>query len=93
MVRAAKYKKGDRVKCLATRFDIEENKGSQGRLWSELYKAKEKTKWYRGVIQSLMGGRKFAGNYKVKYDGDSRGYTSNESHLEPYETDDNDLPH
>ena len=83
MVRAAKYKKGGRVKCLATRFGIEENKGSQGRLWSKLHKAKGETKWYRGVIQLLIGGRKLAGNYKAKYDGGSRGYTSNESHLEP----------
>ena len=79
----ARCKKVDRVKCLATRFDTEENKDSQGRLWSTVYISKEKTKWCRGTVQSLLGGRRFAGNYRVKYDGDNRAYTSHESHLEP----------
>ena len=78
MAPKGKYKKGDRVKCLATRFDTDDNKDAQGRKWSEVYMAKEKTKWCRGTIQSLVGGRRFAGNYKVKYDGDSAALTSNE---------------
>ena len=77
MAPKGKYKKGDRVKCLATRFDTDDNKDAQGRKWSEVYMAKEKTKWCRGTIQSLVGGRRFAGNYKVKYDGDSAALTSN----------------
>ena len=62
MAPKGKYKKGDRVKCLATRFDTDKNKDAQGRKWSEVYMAKEKTKWYRGTIQALVGGRRFAGN-------------------------------
>ena len=67
------------MKCLATRFDTAENKDAQGRKWSEVHVAKEKTKWCRGTIQSLVGGRRFAGNYKVKHDGDSAALTSNEA--------------
>ena len=78
MAPKGKHKKGDRVKCLATRFDTDENRDAQGRKWSEVCVAKEKTKWCRGTIQSLVGGRSFAGNYKVKYDGDRFALTSNE---------------
>ena len=38
-----KYKKGDRVKCMAFRFDTAANKDAQGRKWSEVYTAQEKT--------------------------------------------------
>ena len=78
----AKYKFGDRVKCLATRFDTPGNEDSQGRKWSDIHMQQEKTKWVYGTVMRLLGGRRWAGNYKIKYDGDSRQETSHESHLE-----------
>ena len=56
---------------------------------------RENTKWVYGTVTKLMGGRRFNGNYKVKYDGDDTLCTSNESRLfkaSPIgeETDDSD---
>ena len=68
---AAKYQIKDRVKCLATRFDAEGNEDAQGRKWSEVHILREKTKWVHGTVMKKMGGKKFNGNYKVKYDGDT----------------------
>jgi hypothetical protein len=78
---AAKYKIKDRVKCLATRFDAEGLEDAQGRKWSEVHILREKTKWVCGTVIKKMGGKKFNGNYKVKYDGDASQSTSNESHI------------
>jgi hypothetical protein len=44
MAPKGKHKKGDRVKSLAKRFDTAEKKDAQGRKWSEVHVAKEKTK-------------------------------------------------
>ena len=78
---AAKYNVKDRVKCLAIRFDAEGNEDAQGRKWSEVHILREKTKWVYGTVMKKMGGKKFNGNYKVKYDGDTVSHTSNESHM------------
>ena len=49
----AKYKVGDRVKCLATRFDTPGNEDSQGRKWSDIHMQQEKTKWVYGTVMSV----------------------------------------
>ena len=78
----AKHKAGDRVKCLATRFDKPGNEDAQGRKWSQVHILQEKTKWVYGTVMRLLGGRRWQGNYKIKYDGDTRQETSHESHLQ-----------
>ena len=83
MAPPAKYKVGDRVKCLATRFDKPGNEDAQGRKWSQVHLLEEKTKWARGTVHKLLGGRRWGGNYKIKYDGDGgKQETSHESHLQ-----------
>lgn len=74
-----KFKKDDRVCCLATRFD--DVPDAQGRLFSELHLAKQKTRWCFGTVKRVLGGRHFKGLYKVKWDGDTRQYNSHEEHL------------
>jgi hypothetical protein len=81
MAPSAKYKVGGRVKCLATRFDKPGNEDAQGRKWSQVHLLAEKTKWARGTVHKLLGGRRWGGNYKIKYDGDGgKQETSHESH-------------
>ena len=83
MAPPAKYKVGDRVKCLATRFDKPGNEDAQGRKWSQVHLLEEKTKWVCGTVHKLLGGRRWGGNYKIKYDGDGgKQETSHESHLQ-----------
>ena len=74
-----KFKKEDRVCCLATRFDGEPD--AQGRMFSDLHLAKEKTKWCFGTVSRVLGGKNFKGLYKVKWDGDNKQYNSHEEHL------------
>ena len=78
-----KYKVGDRVKCLATRFDAAGTEDAQGRSWSQVHYLKEKTNWVCGTVQKLMGGRRWAGIYKVKYDGDGAAMNTHEQHNHP----------
>ena len=83
MAPPAKHKVGDRVKCLATRFDKPGNEDAQGRKWSQVHLLREKTKWACGTVHKLLGGRRWGGNYKIKHDGDGgKQETSNESHLQ-----------
>ena len=45
--------------------------------------AGKKTKWVYGTVHKLLGGRRWGGNYKIKYDGDGgKQETSHESHLQ-----------
>ena len=86
-----KYVTGDRVKCLATRFDQPGGEDAQGRKWSQLHMAKEKTKWVLGTIVRHLGGtRNFKGQYKVRYDGDKTQTNSAESHLEKCREEESD---
>ena len=73
------YAVGDRVKCLATRFD-EGSEDSQGRTFSQRHLLKEQSSWVVGTVRRVLRGDK----YKVLWDGDSRQYTSHESHLEAW---------
>ena len=41
----------------------------------------EKKKWVCGAVMRLLGGRRRAGNYKIKCDGDTRQETSHEGNL------------
>ena len=79
-VPAAKCQIKDRVKCLAMRLDAEGNEDAQGRKWSKVHVLREKAKWVHGTVMKKMGGKRFNGNYKVKYDGDNNSHASNESH-------------
>ena len=82
---------GDRVKCLATRFDQPGGEDAQGRKWSQVHFAKEKSKWVLGTIVKHLGGtRNFKGQYKVKCDGDKTQTSSAESHLEKCREEESD---
>ena len=70
------YAVNGRVQCLATRFDAEPD--ANGRLFSELYEMKEKTKWCYGTVKRVLADGK---HYRVLWDGDKRQYKSAAEHL------------
>jgi len=71
---------GQRVKCLATRFDDGPDK--YGKLYSERHFADTKTEWVYGYVKrKLKQGRNM---YNVKFDGDSSQLKCSGSHLEAH---------
>ena len=61
---ADRWKKGDRVKCLATRFD-EDSEDFQGREFSERHALDGHGSYCHGTVFRVLRGR----TVKVKYDG------------------------
>ena len=74
---------GDLVKCLATRFD-NESEDFQGRKFSERHSLEGHGAYVHGVVKRVLRNR----TVKVLYDGDTRQYASDPSHLLPAEDED-----
>ena len=71
------------MKCLATRFD-DESEDFQGRKFSERHSLEGHGAYVHGVVKRVLRNR----TVKVLYDGDTRQYASDPSHLLPAEDED-----
>ena len=73
---ASTWTDGDRVKCLATRFD-EDSEDFQGRKFSERHALEGHGSYVHGTVKRVLRNR----TVKVLHDGDARQHASGPSHL------------
>ena len=77
-----KFAVGDRVRCLATRFDAG-SADRNGDVFSVRQRALGFGEYCFGSVKWVYSSRKGEQSYRVLYDGDSTQMQSTESHLEP----------
>ncbi len=77
-----KFAVGDRVRCLATRFDAG-SEDRNGDVLSVRQRALGLGEFCFGSVKWVYNSRRGEQSYRVLYDGDSTQMHSTESHLEP----------
>ena len=77
-----KFAVGDRVRCLATRFDAG-SADRNGDVFSVRQRALAFGEFCFGSVNWVYSSRRGEQSYRVLYDGDSTQMQSTESHLEP----------